>query len=120
MMKEFPFDFTAFTKPIEKLTELNIAKFEAAIEKQTEAAKELISLTEQRSKALAEVKDIESFTAFLKRQNEIAQETVKKTVEESKAALEEAKAYNEEVQKIIAESIEAVSSTPKKTSKKAA
>jgi len=121
MLKDFPVaDFSVFSAPIEKLVALNVSKFEAAVEAQTAAAQELIALAEARTKALAEVKDFDGFSSFLKAQSELAQENVKKSIEDSKTALEEAKAYGEEVQKIMTESLEVATKAAKKAAKKAA
>jgi len=119
MLKDFPVvDFSVFSAPIEKLIALNTAKFEAAVATQTAAANELVALTEARTKALSEVKDFDDYSAFLKAQGELAQTSITKSISDSQAAVEEAKAYGEEVQKIMTESYEVATKAAKKTSKK--
>jgi len=121
MLKNLPIaDFSVFSDPIEKLTALNLSKFEAAVAAQTSAAQDLIALTEARTKALSEVKDFNGFSSFLKAQGELAQSNITKSIEDSKAAVEEAKAYGEEVQKILTESLEVATKAAKKTAKKVA
>ncbi len=120
MLKNFPVaDFSVFSAPIEKLVALNVSKFEAAVEAQTAAAQELVALTESRTKALSEVKDFDGYANFLKAQGELAQSSMTKTINDSKVAVEEAKAYSEEVQKIMTESLDVASKAAKKTTKKA-
>lgn len=107
MLKDIPsFDFQKALAPFQKLVDLNVSKIESAVEAQKAAAKGLVELTEARVKAASEIKDVDSFNAFVKEQAELAQSNAKKMIEDSKAAAEEAKAYGEEVQKIITESIE--------------
>ncbi len=111
-MTEFKMpDLTALTNPMQKLIDLNVAKIEAAVEAQQAAAKNLVELTEARAKAAAEIKDYEDLLAFMKEQAELAQSNVEKLTAESKAAVEEARAYGEEVQKIMKESIDSVKAT---------
>ena len=118
MLKDFPVaDFSVFTAPIEKLVALNTAKFEAAVATQTAAAKELVALAESRTKALSEVKDFDGYSAFLKAQGELAQSSINKSITDSQAAVEEAKAYGEEVQKIMTESLEVATKAAKKSAK---
>ncbi|RLA20990.1 MAG: phasin family protein [Gammaproteobacteria bacterium] len=107
MLKDIPsFDFQKALAPFQKLVELNVAKIEAAVEAQKAATKDLVALTEARVKAASGIKDADSFSAFVKEQADIAKTNATKIVEDSKVAAEEAKAYGEEVQKIITESIE--------------
>jgi phasin family protein len=107
MLKDMPsFDFQKALAPFQKLVELNVAKIEAAVEAQKAATKDLVELTEARVKAVSSIKDSDSFSAFVKEQAELAQTNASKIIEDSKVAAEEAKAYGEEVQKIITESIE--------------
>lgn len=121
MLKDFPVaDFSVFSAPIEKLIALNTAKFEAAVATQTAAAQELVALTEARAKALSEVKDFDGYSTFLKAQGELAQTSLTKSISDSQSAVEEAKAYGEEVQKIMTESIEVATKAAKKAAKKAA
>ncbi len=101
-------DFSAFTAPMQKLVELNVAKFESAVAAQQDAAKALVELTETRAKAAAEIKDVDGFVSFFKEQAELAQENATKLAEDSKTAVQEAQAYGEEVQKILTESTDAV------------
>lgn len=107
MFKDIPaVDFTKAFAPFQKLVELNVSKIEASVEAQKAAAAQLAELTEARVKAASEIKDVDSFNAFMKEQAELAQENTKKLIEDSKTAVEEAKAYGEEVQKIINEAVE--------------
>lgn len=118
MIKDFTnTDFTAFTAPMEKLISLNVSKFETAVEKQTAAAKELVELTEARTKAMAEIRDYDGMTKFLNDQNKLVQSSIAKAIEDSKNAIEEAKAYGEEVKKIFTESFETLTSAKKSTKK---
>lgn len=121
MLKDFPIaDLTAFSAPIEKLVALNVSKFEAAVEAQTAAAKELVELTNARVKALSEIKNVEGYTSFLKEQSELAQSSIAKAISDSKSSVEEAKAYGEEVKKIIEEGLKVSTAAVKKAVKKAA
>ncbi len=121
MLKDFPVaDFSVFSAPIEKLIALNTAQFEAAVATQTAAAKELVAVTESRAKALSEVKDFDGYSAFLKTQGELAQVSMNKSISDSQSAVEEAKAYGEEVQKIMTESLEVATKAAKKAAKKVA
>jgi phasin family protein len=107
MLNDIPaFDFQKALAPFQKLIELNVAKIEAAVEAQKSATQGLVALTEERVKAASSIKDADSFSAFVKEQAEIAQTNASKMIEDSKVAADEAKAYGEEVQKIITESIE--------------
>ncbi len=103
-------DLTALTNPMQKLIDLNVAKIEAAVAAQQDAAKNLVELTEARAKAASEIKDYEGFVSFMKSQAELAQANVQKLSADSQAAVEEARAYGEEVQKIMKESVESAKS----------
>lgn len=103
-------DLTALSNPMQKLIDLNVAKIESAVEAQQAAAKNLVELTEARAKAASEIKDYDGFVSFMKDQAELAQSNVEKLSADSQAAVEEARAYGEEVQKIMQESVETVKS----------
>lgn len=119
MIKEFPMtEMSVFTAPIEKMMSLNVAKFEAAVEKQTAAAKELAELAEARTKAFTEIKDFDGFSAFMKDQSTLAKDYMSKAVTESKETMDEAKAYGEEVKKIYTDYMDSVFPAAKKAVKK--
>lgn len=122
MLKEFPaVDFTKAFESAKKIGELNAAKIEAAVESQKAVAQGLVELTEARIKAATEIKDYDGYVAFVKEQAELAQSSFEKMIEDSKAAAEEAKAYGEEVQKILTGAVEAPKAAPKRApAKKAA
>ncbi len=101
-------DLTALTNPVQKLIDLNVAKIEAAVAAQQAAAKNLVELTEARAKAAGDIKDYDGFVSFMKSQAELAQANVEKLSADSQAAVEEARAYGEEVQKIMKDSLESV------------
>jgi|GEM_PF-3044985 len=111
--------FTAetFTAPVEKLVSLNLAVFKKAVDTQTQAMNSLVELTDTRLKAMAQIKDAEGLNVFVKEQNELAKSSFTKALNDSKEAVSEVKAYNEEVAKIVTDSIEA---NTKATVKKAA
>ena len=121
MTTSFPFaDFSNVSTSIEKLVALNTSKFEAAVEAQTAATKELVELTQTRIKALTEVKDFDGLNSFCKEQNELAQKAITKAIEDSKVAVDDAVAYGEEVKNITTAGFEAATTEVKKAGKKAA
>lgn len=106
--------------PAKKLAELNKAQFEKAVASQQAAAKEYVALTEARIKAATAIKDIEGLNAFVKDQVELAQSSFEKVQADSKVLIEDAKAYNEEVIKLVQEGNAVVTKEVKETVKKAA
>ncbi len=104
-------DFSLFTVPAQKITDLNVATFNAAFEAQQAAAKSLVSLTEERSKAAMEIKDFDGFVAFAKAQGEIAQSSAQTLAEDSKVVVANAQTYFAAVQSILTDSQEAVKAT---------
>jgi len=109
MLKNLPVvDFTKFAAPVRQLTELNVARFEAAVKVQNVAVKELVELTESRVKAAAEIKDFDGLVSFVKDQTELAKSRTEKLIDDSKVAVEDAKSYGEDVQKILSEGLKTV------------
>jgi len=106
--------------PAKKLAELNKAQFEKAVASQQAAAKEYVALTEARIKAATAIKDLEGLNAFVKDQVELAQSSFEKVQADSKVLIEDAKAYNEEVIKLVQEGNAVVTKEVKETVKKAA
>ncbi|MEO1889703.1 MAG: phasin family protein [Cycloclasticus sp.] len=110
--------------PAKKLAELQTVQIEKAIATQQAAAKEYVALTEARIKAATEIKDIAGLNAFVKEQVELAKSGFEKVQADSKVLVEDAKAYNQEVIKLVQESSAAatkeVKATVKKVTKKAA
>jgi len=96
-------NFENVIAPVQKLVELNKAQVEKLVAAQQEAAKNYIELTEARIKAASEIKDQEALSAFIKEQVELAQSGYEKIVEDSKSLFADAKAYNEEVLKLVQE-----------------
>jgi len=107
--------FTAetFTAPVEKLVSLNLSVFKKTVDAQTKSMNSLVELTDSRLKAMAGIKDAEGFKTFVTEQNEIAKDSFAKALNESKDAAAEVKAYNDEVMKIVTDSVE-VNSKAKK------
>jgi len=106
--------------PAKKLAELNKAQFEKAVASQQAAAKEYVALTEARIKAATAIKDIEGLNSFVKDQVELAKSSFEKVQADSKVLLSDAKAYNEEVIKLVQEGNATVTKEVKETVKKAA
>ncbi len=116
-------DFSAFAAPIQKIIDLNTAAITKAFEVQQAAAKDLLSLSQARTKAALEIKDVDGFTAFVTEQSEIAKSSFQELTESTQVATEDAKAYFAEVQAILTESQEVVAKAapaPKPIAKKAA
>lgn len=124
MTKELPYTKLAkIYEPIQKLIDLNLQKFQAAVTAQSEATKNFAEQTDARIKAASEIKDFDALAAFLKEQAEIARTTMEKLIADSKATSDEVVAYSNEVQKILNESLVSLASAEqpvKKPSKKAA
>jgi hypothetical protein len=124
MTSELP--YTTLSKvyePIQKLIDLNLEKFQAAVTAQSEATKKFVEQTDSRIKAASQIKDFDALTAFIKEQAEITRDTMEKLIAESKAATDEVVAYSNEVQKILNESLASMTSTEqpaKKPSRKTA
>jgi phasin family protein len=110
--------------PAKKLAELNKAQIEKAVSTQQAAAKEYVALTEARIKAVTAIKDVAGLNAFVKEQVELAQSGFDKVVADSKTLVADAKAYNEDVIKLVQEGnavvTKEVKATVKKVAKKAA
>ncbi|ORU91124.1 MAG: hypothetical protein A6F72_01030 [Cycloclasticus sp. symbiont of Poecilosclerida sp. N] len=106
--------------PAKKLAELNKTQIEKAIAIQQAATKEYVALTEARIKAATAIKDVAGLNAFVKEQVELAQNGFEKVVADSKELVEGAKAYNEEVIKLVQESNTVVTKEVKATVKKVA
>ena len=106
--------------PAKKLAELNKAQMEKAIAAQQTAAKEYVALTEARIKAATAIKDIAGLNTFVKDQVELAKSSFEKVQADSKVLVEDAKAYNEEVIKLVQEGNAVVTKEVKETVKKAA
>lgn len=106
--------------PAKKIAELNKSQIEKAIASQQAAAKEYVSLTEARIKAATAIKDIEGLNAFVKDQVELAKSSFEKVQADSKVLVEDAKAYNEEVIKLVQEGNAVVTKEVKATAKKVA
>ncbi|PHS72373.1 MAG: hypothetical protein COB22_05025 [Cycloclasticus sp.] len=106
--------------PAKKLAELNKVQIEKAIATQQAAAKEYVALTEARIKAATAIKDIVGLNTFVKEQVELAKSGFEKVQADSKALVEDAKAYNEEVIKLVQEGNKVVTKEVKATVKKAA
>ncbi|MEH6578120.1 MAG: hypothetical protein V7731_13675 [Amphritea sp.] len=114
-------DFSAFAAPIQKIIDLNTAVITKTFEAQQAAAKDLLSLSQARTKAALEIKDVDDFTAFVTEQSEIAKSSFQELTESTQVATEDAKAYFAEVQAILTESQEVVAkAAPKPIAKKAA
>jgi len=106
--------------PAKKLAELNKAQIEKVIASQQAAAKEYVALTEARIKAATAIKDIEGLNAFVQDQVELAKSSFEKVQADSKVLVEDAKAYNEEVIKLVQEGNAVVTKEVKATAKKVA
>ena len=106
--------------PAKKLAELQKVQIEKAIATQQAAAKEYVALTEARIKAASAIKDIAGLNAFVKEQVELAKSGFEKVQADSKVLVEDAKAYNEEVIKLVQEGNAVVTKEVKETVKKAA
>jgi len=106
--------------PAKKLAELNKAQIEKAVASQQVAAKEYVALTEARIKAATAIKDIEGLNAFVTDQVELAKSSFEKVQADSKVLVEDAKAYNEEVIKLVQEGNAVVTKEVKATAKKVA
>jgi len=110
--------------PAKKLTELNRARVEKAVEAQQLAAQEYMVLAEAQFKAAVDIKDMPSLKTFMAGQLECVQSSVEKIVADSKALLEAAKSYNEEVIRLLQEGnkmmVLETTETVNKTAKKAA
>ncbi len=123
MSTELPYTkLSKVYEPIQKLIDLNLQKFQAAVTAQSEATKNFVELADARIKAASEIKDFDALAAFIKEQAEIARNNMEKLIEESKSASDEVVAYGNEVRKILNESLSSMTSTEqpaKKSSKKA-
>jgi phasin family protein len=106
--------------PAKKLAELNKAQMEKAIAAQQAATKEYVALTEARIKAAAAIKDIAGLNAFVQDQVELAKSSFEKVQADSKVLVDDVKAYNEEVIKLVQEGSAVVTKEVKTTVKKAA
>lgn len=111
-------------EPAKKLTELNKAQIEKAVEDRQLAVKEYVEMTGTQLKAAAEVKDVFSFNTFIADQWSCAQDSIEKVMSSNKALLENLKVYNEECIKIWREGASVmnkeVDGTVKRVTKKAA
>lgn len=105
--------------PAKKLAELNKAQIEKAIAAQQAATKEYVALAEARIKAASTIKDVAGFNTFVNEQVELAKSGVEKVTADSKSMLADAKAYNEEVMKLVQEGNAVVTEEVKETVKKA-
>lgn len=110
--------------PAKKIAELSKLQIEKAMATQQAAAKEYVALTEARMKAASAIKDVEGLNAFVKEQVELAKSGFEKVQADSKVLAADAKAFNEEVMKLVKESstaaTEEVKTSVKKLAKKAA
>jgi phasin family protein len=106
--------------PAKKLAELNKAQIEKVMASQQAAAKEYVALTEARIKAATAIKDVAGLNAFVKEQVELAKSGFEKVQADSKVLVEDVKAYNEEVIKLVQESNKVVTKEVKETVKKVA
>lgn len=118
--ENMPIDFTKAFKSMQKITDLNVAKIEAAVEAQKAATQSLVKLTEARVKAVSEIKDYDGFVAFVKNQSELAQSSVEQLIEDGKGAAEDAKAYGSEIQQILGKVTEIAKPVVKKAAAKSA
>ncbi|MGH8500366.1 MAG: phasin family protein [Methylococcales bacterium] len=106
MTTEFPYtNMSKAYEPIQKLIDLNLQKFQAAVTAQSLATKTFVELADARVKAASEIKDFDALAAFIKEQAEIARDTMEKLISESKSTTDEVVAYGNEVQKILNESL---------------
>ncbi len=87
--------------PVKKLAELNKVQIEKAIASQQVVAKEYVALTEARIKAATAIKDVAGLNAFVKEQVELAKSGFEKVQADSKVLVDDVKAYNEEVIKLV-------------------
>ena len=115
-------DFSKMFEPVQKLVDLNVAKFDEVVAAQTAASKSFVEQAEAQFKTASGIKGSEEMAAFLKEQTEVAKENMEKLIADSKNATEEMIAYSQEVQKILSESVETIKpaapakkSTAKKT-----
>jgi len=110
-------------EPVQKLVELNVAKFDQAVASQTAASKSFIEQAEAQIKSATEIQSYDALVAFMKEQTEVAKTNMEQLIAESKTATEEVVAYSQEVQKILSESVDAakpVAPAKESTSKKVA
>ena len=101
-------DFSAFAAPIQKIVDLNTAVIIKALEEQQAIAKNLLSVSQARTKAALEIKDVDGFAAFVTEQSEITQSSFQELAESTQVASKDANAYFVEVQAILTESQETV------------
>ena len=110
--------------PAKKIADLQKVQIEKAIASQQAATKEYVSSMEARIKAATAIKDMEGLNAFVKDQVELAKSAFEKVQADSKVLVEDAKAYNEEIMKLVKESsavaTKEVKTTVKQIAKKAA
>lgn len=112
MSTELPYTkLSKVYEPVQKLIDLNLQKFQAAVTAQSEATKSFVELADARIKAASEIKDFDALAAFVKEQAEIARTNMEKLIAESKLASDEVVAYGNEVQKILNESLSSMTST---------
>lgn len=118
MTNAYPYaDFSKIFEPVQKLVDLNVAKFDEVVAAQTAASKSFVEQAEAQFKTASEIKGYEGMSDFLKEQTEIAKENMEKLIADSKMATEEMIAYSQEVQKILSENVETVK--PESPAKKA-
>ncbi|MGH8476026.1 MAG: phasin family protein [Methylococcales bacterium] len=111
MSTELPYaTLSKVYEPIQKLIDLNLEKFQAAVSAQSEATKNFVELADVRIKAASEIKDFDALAAFIKEMTDIASSTMEKLVAESKSATDQVVAYGNEVQKILNESLASLTS----------
>jgi len=124
MTTAYPYaDFSKMFEPVQKLVDLNVAKFDEVVAAQTAASKSFVEQAEAQFKTASEIKGYEGMAAFLKEQTETAKENMEKLIADSKTATEEMIAYSQEVQKILSESVATIkpeAPVKKATAKKSA
>ena len=114
-------DLSKMFEPVQKLVELNVAKFDKVVASQTAASKSFIEQAEAQIKSATEIQSYDALVAFMKEQAEVAKTNMEHLIADSKTATEEMVAYSQEVQKILNESVDAVkpaASAKKPASKK--
>ena len=124
MTTAYPYmNFSKMFEPIQKLVELNVARFDDVIAAQTATTKKFIEQADAQYKAASEINDYEGLASFLKEQSEVAKQNMEKLIADGKTATEEMAVYSQEVQKILSESIDAIkpeAPVKKSSAKKAA
>ena len=113
-------DYSKMFEPVQKMIDLNMSKFEAAVEAQKAATKNFVELTEARVKDASEIKDFDGLASFMNEQVKISQSNLETMVADSKTAVDEVVTYGNEVQAILNDSLKADKTAKKSTAKKAA